>query len=523
MATDLRGWALPGALCLVLLSGCRSGGRPGDVSPDRARPHVHAPQCAKPVEASARYRAGSSVIPVDGDRSSASHAAASTADGALTLARHEAELPIAQPTSLDLTLDEAIAVSLDRNPVLVTLRAAEPVAHAVYHVAETYPWNPFVQVQVLPYAQDRVGDRLGVNHYVWLMQTLELTHQRRHREDSAAAAWRQVRWNIVQAELTNVAQTERLYFTALYQRELRDLAERTASLNEELLGIVERRFTAALATAADRTTARVAARQSRKQAELAEMNFQTAVLTLRRQLNFSDDVPLALVGRLEDFSWRSVAERGPSSPADGSTIKVPDELIAGWALERPDVLAAGAGVSTAQANANLARANRIPNAGIGPFYERDEGGTVFAGFRTQMNVPIWDTGRPLVEQREAEFRQQLTTLQQLRARAKVEAQTAIKRYELARHLVPREADIFSRAVPEDLRRIKDLFEAGQADILTVYATQNSLLQEQRTHLDSLNELAQAAADVTLSAGLPPARFITTHLRERPALERLPPP
>ncbi len=68
-----------------------------------------------------------------------------------------------------------------------------------------------------------------------------------------------------------------------------------------------------------------------------------------------------------------------------------------------------------------------------------------------------------------------------------------------------------------------MFEAGQADILTVYATQNSLLQEQRTHLDSLNEVAQAAADVTLSAGLPPARLVTTRSREFRALESLPPP
>jgi outer membrane protein, heavy metal efflux system len=526
MAIDFRNigtWALAGTLGLVLLAGCQSRGRRCEALPDQFVPQVEAQRHADPAASSARCPVESSVVPIGGDPSIGSVAATPTAGGELRLVRHEAESQAAPARSLDLTLDEAIAVSLDRNPTLITLRAAEPVAHAVYHVAETYPWNPFVQLQVLPYAHDRFGERLAVNNYVYLIQTLELAHQQRHREDSAAAAWRQVRWNIVQAELTNVAQTERLYFTALYQRELRDLAVRTASLNEELLGIVERRFTAALATAADRTNSQVAARQSRKQAALAEMNFQTSVLALRRQLNVSDDAPLALVGRLEDFAWLSVADRGRSSPGEGSMIKIPDELVAEWALERPDVLAAGAGVSTAQANANLARANRIPNTGIGPFYERDEAGTVFAGLRSQLNVPVWDTGRPLVEQREAELRQQLTTLRQLRARAKVEAKTAVERYELARRLTPREGDVFARTVPEDLRRIKELFEAGQADILTVYATQNSLLQEQRTHLDSLNELAQAAADVTLNAGLPPARLVTTSSRRHPNLERLPPP
>jgi len=46
------------------------------------------------------------------------------------------------------------------------------------------------------------------------------------------------------AELTNAAQSERLFFTALYQRDLRDLAKLTASLNEQLLGVVQRRFNA---------------------------------------------------------------------------------------------------------------------------------------------------------------------------------------------------------------------------------------------------------------------------------------
>ena len=57
-----------------------------------------------------------------------------------------------------------------------------------------------------------------------------------------AAALNQVRWNVVAAELTTLATTEKLFFTALYQRDLRDLAQRAATLNEELAADVERRF-----------------------------------------------------------------------------------------------------------------------------------------------------------------------------------------------------------------------------------------------------------------------------------------
>ena len=54
---------------------------------------------------------------------------------------------------LQMTLDQAISTSLDRNPTLVALRATDPIARAVLHVAETYPFNPYVQLEVLPYAR----------------------------------------------------------------------------------------------------------------------------------------------------------------------------------------------------------------------------------------------------------------------------------------------------------------------------------------------------------------------------------
>jgi len=425
-----------------------------------------------------------------------------------------------QPTAQDdpaypLTLDSAIATALNRNPDLVAMRAADPVASAAYGVAETYPWNPFVQVEVLPYARDASGDSQGTVNYVLLMQTLELAHQGRYRKAGAAAALNQVRWNIVQAELTNTALTEQLFFAALYQRDLRDLAERAASLNEDLLGVVERRFNAALATSAELTTMRVTARQSRKQAGLAETNFQTALLALERQMNMPTSQTLTLIGRLEDFAWLPVA--GVESTAAGP-IQVSTEVTWQFASQRPDVLAAQSGASAAQSAAGLAQANRVPNVQIGPFYEQDEAGTVFAGFRSQMDLPVWNTGRPLAQQRDAEARQQRITTQQLRSRAQVEIQTAVERYERARRLVERERERadFADAEPDELERMRDLFEAGEADILAVFATQTSLLQEQRTYLDLLNELAQAAADVTRAAGLPPARLVLGNHAPTPA-------
>src|SRR5205823_12632075 len=144
------------------------------------------------------------------------------------------------------------------------LRGQLNVNPAIVGVARTYPWNPFVQGQFLPRGRPFVPPEPGVpasgaglsSYYVWVMQRFELAHQRQFRIKGALASLNQVQWNIFQGELLNVAQTTMLYFTALYQKELQELAQETAELNERLAGIVERRFRANLAKAADVTTAK---------------------------------------------------------------------------------------------------------------------------------------------------------------------------------------------------------------------------------------------------------------------------
>ena len=512
------------AMISALLAGCRTSSscRCDETPPLAAKSAgIHAPS---PNATSERQHDDAPSVAVRTEEPTSKSVSRSTHTDVRLVAFTTAKVPA---DSFPLSFEEAIATSLDRNPALITLRANEPVARAAYGVAETYPFNPTVQLQVLPYARDKAGNTLGVNNYVWLNQTLELAHQRQHREASASAFLNQVRWNIVQAELTNAAQTQRLYFAALYQRELHNLAERTTKLNDDLHGIVDRRFKAGLATAAEQTTAKIAARQSQRQEELADATYQTALLALQRQLNLQAHEPFSLVGRLEEFSWLPVP--GAEAPSESpSSITVSDETVTNLAFSRPDVLAAHAGIDVARANAALARANQVQNLGIGPFFEHAEDGTYLAGFRAQGNIPVWDSGRPLTAQREAEQNLQVTTFNQLRLRARTEAQTAIERYERARRMVAHEGSDPAGTTSTELENIKKQFASGQADILNVFAAENGLLQEYRTHLDLLNEVAQSAADVTLMAGLPPACLFTNraaaeHPEELPAPKELPAP
>ena len=418
------------------------------------------------------------------------------------------ELAEGEPKTADIwsfTLPRALAQALFANPDLVALRGQIHVNEAAIGVAKTYPWNPFVQAQFFPRGTPFIRNDPGMpasgtgysNYYIWAMQRFELAHQTSHRIDSAMAAMSQVQWNIFQAELLNVAQTSRLYFSALYQKGIYDLSRETAELNEQLLQVVERRFKANLAKAADVTTTRVVARQTRRQSELARTTYEAALLALRQQLNLPMTAPVVLTERLADLRWLSLCPEG------GDERAVAAELVEG----RPDVRAAQAGVKVFQANLGLARAARIPDLSAGPIYETASDTTKYLGLRVQMNIPIFDTGTPLVRQREAEVNQQQLTYEQLKDRAALEAEAAIDQFERVRKSAAKAAEGRPDNIATEVAEITRQFEAGQADVLAVLATQNNLLQERRLSLDLLNQLAQSASAVIQTTGLPLRRVI----------------
>ncbi|MEI8020019.1 MAG: TolC family protein [Schlesneria sp.] len=394
--------------------------------------------------------------------------------------------PVSAISVSRFSIQSAVETALSQNPDLNSLRQAEGVGSATVGVAQTYPFNPFVQVRSTPYQRNTSGGSGPTFHYVLLMQQIQLGHQQQHREESACAALNSIRWNVLQAELLNVAQTERLYFAAVYQRGLRELANINAENNRQLLVILKRQLEEGQSTAADVAIVRLDARSTRQQQRIAEANFQTALLDLKRHLGLPPEMSLELDDDIIRWTWR---------PAESSQL-------AEMATARPDVMAARADVDTARANTNLANANRIPDVQIGPFYSRDDFGTVFLGFQGQMDIPVNNSGVPLLRQREAELNQQAVTSQNLATRARLEAIAAANRYERARQLMLENGDAPQAALPVELQRLEEQFKAGEVDILRVLQARNSLLQNQRADLDALNELLQAAVAVTASTGTP---------------------
>jgi len=435
---------------------------------------------------------------------------ADASPGRIQLVESQEEAPAAQllgDTPLNelrgLTVFDAINTTLAQNPDLITQRQAERVSWNALGVAETYPFNPYVQIQTTPYQDKRDAPPGTTNHYVLVMQQIQLAHQQAHRESVACAQLNSVRWTILQAQLTAIAQAERLYFTALYQSGLRELAETTARNNDELLRILEKRLEGGDATGADVAIVRLDARSTRQQRLLADANLATSLLDLRRHLGLSPTAPLELGTTLDAFPWRPLFGKdwSPELAVDRNGPSPPSVDVRGQATSRPDVLAARSDIDAARAGTALADASRIPDLQLGPYYQRNDSGTTFWGFRAQMDIPVWNTGTPLLRLREAELQQRVMAWHQLERRAGLEAEAAVDRYNRAfRLLMSFEGE--SSALPVELQKLEEQFVAGEVDILRVFQARSSLIQNRRAMLDSLNEIAQAAASVTASTGLP---------------------
>ncbi|MCX7396767.1 MAG: TolC family protein [Planctomycetales bacterium] len=417
-----------------------------------------------------------------------------------------------QPPVVGMSLSDLSATAVSQNPDLVTLRQSERVSMAAKGVAETYPFNPFLQVQATPFQDAGNGGPNNMYHYVLLMQTIQLAHQQDFREQGARFALNSTRWSIHHAELQTLAQAQRLYFTALYLRGIRTLAETSHENNLQLLSILENQLDAGAATAADVAIVRVDTASTRQQQQLASANFRNALRDLARHVGIQPGTLPDIAGDLHQFEWLlpNVSPQQASSAVNelnedewNHAVNNSTSNVVGWAMSRPDVMAARSDVDVTRANLGLASAAKTPDLQVGPYYQSTADSTTFLGFRAQMDLPVVNNGEPLERQRLAEHHQRITAWNQAQRRAELEATAAMDRYATALAVVKSDdVDVAASDLPTELKGLEKEFAAGEVDVVRVVQARTSLILNRRARLDLLNELSQAAATLVGATGIP---------------------
>jgi cobalt-zinc-cadmium efflux system outer membrane protein len=324
--------------------------------------------------------------------------------------------------------------------------------------------------------------------YVSLRQPVELGHQSTHRYRIAQAAFDQQKWVVIQAELTALVQTYRFFQTAAYRREKYHLAQHLAEFNDRLLETLQRRLEATPALAADVSLARVESRATRQQITAARQDYLTALTDLRNQLGIPEQA-----GTAEPLGEFTLPPYIP--PLD-------EQVMINEAIQRrPDIRAAGAQVSSTHSAVDLARSDQIPTPVIGPQYAMDEAGVQYVGFVLISTVPIWNNGKPLLLQREAEHRRAVVALEQAQQRAVAQVRAAVAKWNGATELV-NESTSLSTDLRKEVGVLDRLFEAGQTDLTKLMQARQRLIQLENSRLDAVWQATQAQADLLLALGIP---------------------
>ena len=415
---------------------------------------------------------------------------------------------IGQPLSLQTALLGAIT----SNPDLATLRqgtANGPSPEAV-EVARRFPvtLNPTVFIDYRPITlipRDPFGTAAanstgaGAHHggfyhsgqnyiLVSLRQPIELGHQTTHRYHIAQAALEQQRWTILQAELTTLVQTYRFFQTAAYRREKFRLARELADFNDRTLQALQRRLETNQAQPADVTLARVEARATRQQIRAARQDYLTALADLRNTVGLPANASAA-----EPLGAFTLPPYIPTIDRDA--------MVQTALRYRPDIHAAQAQVAGANAAIRLAQGDTIPSPVLGPQYVQDEAGIQYVGLVYATPIPILNSGKPLVRQRQAEYCRAVAALKQAQQRASSQVRAAVDRWNGATELV-NETSGLSADLSQDVASLDRLFEAGQTDLTKLMQARQRLIQLENARLDAVWAATQAQADLLLALGAP---------------------
>jgi cobalt-zinc-cadmium efflux system outer membrane protein len=386
-----------------------------------------------------------------------------------------------------LTLAEAVQYALEYNPEIAAVRQQRGIAEAGVVIARTYPFNPVWEGRVR--AADgpesaAITNRVGNEHNVSI--DLELRGQGRYRRQGAFATLSRTDWEIAFQETNLAVRVVRAYYAILYRREKLKLVEEGVHLNEKAAEDVKKLRDAGNLTKAD------------------PILIETEIADARAQRGPGR---AALVAAWHEFR-RSLGVTHEIVDVKGTLTTPARELDAAALLEealerRPDRRAREAAVSEADAKLLLERANRYGILNIGTAYEYDSSRVNLIGGQVLVPLPLVNTHRGEILQRQAERERAARELQQSEVQVRQDVYAAIARMENARAAVKTyETDLLPR-LRDGLDRIEKLLEAGDKDVtlLSVIDVRRKLLKARDGYLDALWEQSQAQADLEAAVGV----------------------
>ena len=249
--------------------------------------------------------------------------------------------------------------------------------------------------------------------------------------------------------------------------------------------------------------ARVESRATRQAIKAARQDYLTALADLRNQIGVPDEA--AAIEPLGEFTLPAYIP-----PVD-------EQVMIETALaNRPDLRAAQAQTAGTHAAVDLAKGDRIPTPILGPQYAMDEAGIQYIGLICVTPLPLLNSGKPLVVQREAEHlapawprRSRPSSAPSPRCGRPSPAGTAPPTWSTTRPGLSEELN-------KEVGNLERLFELRQTDLTRLMQARQRLIQLENSRLDALWAATQAQADLLLALGTPTLIHAMLNQAERDA-------
>jgi cobalt-zinc-cadmium efflux system outer membrane protein len=392
----------------------------------------------------------------------------------------------AEPPPPALTLGAAVAWALQNHPELAAVRQQHGIAEAAVVIARTYPFNPAWTNKLFavngPFSSG-VTNRVAMEQRVEI--DLEIRHQRRYRQDAAGAALTRTEWEIAFAEATLGVRVIRAFNAVLYARGRLELGGENVRLAQEVFTqvrtLVER--------GAGRPEDLIVARSEVVAAEGALGSLRSALQRAEQELRLAlgvADAPCPIEGTLD-----------LPRPTDN-----PVALLEMALTHRPDLQARQAAVHEAEARLRLTVADRFGNPKLGPDFEYNETRDYFIGAELVLPLPVCNTRKGEILQRQAERQRAALELQSAEVAVRQAVAGALNRLSQAYAW----ADSYrTQVLPTQETLVKEmetLFATGRVDLLKVIDLRRKILLARGGYLDALFEVRQADADLAAAVGDP---------------------
>lgn len=401
----------------------------------------------------------------------------------------EAE-PVAQQ---GLTLDQAIDL-LRRENLGLRAKALEiPQAQADILTAGLRA-NPFVYMdgQLLPYGQYSAANPGGPAQY-----DVNVTLP--------------VDWNLKRRARQAVADRARTVVAAMYQNAVRiELGNLYNAYVDVLAGQETVRLASGALESIDRAVATAKSRKEssdleidqvelqRESAELNRLDAETALRTAKRRFAALLNLPASGSERLELAG--TIHDRSPPPPP-------PEELLQLAMTSRPDLAAFRMGVTRAQADVLLARANRFSDVYVlyQPFTLQNnhpfnaQSSTSWTLGAT-VAVPLWDRNQGTIRRTQVNVQQTRLETDALERIIQTEVQDAYDEYVSTRRAVE---EMKGRLLPTGRRLLDEnlqLYRQGQAPLLSYLSAQHDYGELVRQYRDMLIRHRRSMLDLNTAIG-----------------------